>query len=84
MLEELKSAQKVVGLKQSRKALRDGEAERVYLASNAEERLIAPIVAVCQELGVEYVTVETMELLGSACGVEVGASVVTVLKSRPI
>lgn len=80
MLTELKDAKKAVGLKQSRKAIKDGCAKRVYLAENADERLCAPIIELCQQLQVEISAVETMEKLGQACGINVGAAVAVLLK----
>ena len=37
MLEELKQAQKVVGSKQARRALRDGRAKKIYIARDADQ-----------------------------------------------
>ena len=43
MLEELKTGSTVVGLKQLRKVLKDGTVQKVFLARNAEPRLVEPI-----------------------------------------
>ena len=43
MLSQLTAAAKVVGVKQSRKAIRDGKAARVYIALDAEQRVLRPI-----------------------------------------
>ena len=39
MLEELRSSEKVIGVKQSRRAVRDGLAQRVFLACDADPAL---------------------------------------------
>ena len=44
MLEELKQAQKVVGSKQARRALRDGRAKKIYIARDADPRILQPLV----------------------------------------
>ena len=69
-----------VGLKQLRKALKDGSASKVFLAQNAEPRLVEPIEAQCREMGIPCVWVETMAELGAACGIEVGAAAAAALR----
>ncbi len=64
----------VVGAKQLRKALSAGRAQRVYLASNADPAITEPIAALCQEAQVQCTWVATMQDLGKACGIEVGAA----------
>ena len=50
MLEELKAGSRVVGAKQTRRALRDGRAKRVYMAKDADPRLLQPLVQeACKE-----------------------------------
>ena len=70
---------RVVGVKQSRKAVREGRARRVYLASDADPALTGPIAAECAAAGIPVETGKTMAQLGRACRVGVGASVVAVL-----
>ncbi len=64
----------VVGAKQLRKALKAGNALRVYLASNADPAITEPIENLCREAQVEFTWVDTMQDLGKACGIEVGAA----------
>ena len=80
MLSELQTAKKVVGVKQSKKAIRDGGALRVILAKDAEARVIRPIHALCEEIGVPVEEAETMAELGKAAQIDIGAAVVTLLK----
>lgn len=82
MLSELQTAQKVVGVKQSRKAIRDGLAARAFVAKDAEARVIRPIRALCEERSVPVEEIETMQELGKAAQIDIGAAVVTVLKSH--
>ena len=69
----------VVGTKQLRKALLAGRAQYVFLAENADPRLTEPIEAMCQEASVPCAWVSSMETLGSACGIEVGAAAAAVV-----
>ena len=43
---------RVVGVKQSRKAIREGRARRVFLASDADPALTEPISAECAAAGI--------------------------------
>lgn len=79
MLEELKTGSIIVGLKQLRKALKIGTAQKVFLARNADPRLVEPIEALCREQGVPCIWVDTMAQLGTACGIEVGAAAAALL-----
>ena len=72
--EELAKSKFVVGAKQLRKALKNGNAHRVYLACNADPAVTEPIAALCQLNQVEIVWVRSMTDLGHACGIEVGAA----------
>ncbi len=74
MLDELKTQRKVVGVKQLRKSLRDGQIARAYVAENADPRLTDPLTEECARLGVELILVPTMTELGRACGISVGAA----------
>jgi len=80
MLQELKNAKRVVGIKQLRKALRDGSAAKVFIADDADLRLTDPVKAICEETGVPALIVPTMSELGQACGIEVGAAVAAILR----
>ena len=80
MLSQLQTAAKVVGVKQSKKAIRDGNATRVFIALDAEQRVLRPVYDLCREMHVPVDEVDTMAMLGSACKIDVGAAVVTVLK----
>ena len=80
MLEELKTGPIVVGLKQLRKALKDDGVRKVFLARDAEPRLIEPIETQCREKDIPVTWVETMAELGAACGIEVGAAAAAALR----
>lgn len=79
MLEELKTASKVVGIKQIRKLLPTGRAKKVFVAQNADPMLTEPILALCEQYGIEIETVETMRQLGDACEISVEAAAAALL-----
>ena len=79
MLSELNCADKVVGAKQAKRALRDGKARRVYLAMDVDPRVTEPIAELCAQQSVPVTEEPKMRDLGIACGISVGAAVVAAL-----
>lgn len=79
MLDELKTAKKVVGVKQIRKALSAGEAKLVYIAEDADPALTGPILELCKQSAIEIVIVPTMKQLGAACEIAVEAAAAAIL-----
>ena len=57
-----------------KKALKNGNARRVFLACNADPAITEPIAALCQQYHVDLAWVRSMNDLGHACGIEVGAA----------
>ncbi len=80
MFKELSSGNSVSGAKQSRRAIRDGLAQVVYLARDADPALTDPLRTLCRERKVPVIDSSTMRELGQAAGIQVGAAVVTILK----
>ena len=80
MLENLKTAKKVVGIKQIRRALQQDTATCVFLAYDADPALTESVFLHCRDAGVECRWVKTMRELGSACGISVGAAAAAIVK----
>lgn len=73
--ERLQAARKrMVGSKQTLKAINRGLAKIVFVAANADQHVVDPIVQACAEKGIEVVQVENIKSLGRACGIEVGCA----------
>ena len=64
----------LVGAKQIRKALKNGNISMVYLARNADPAITEPLVNACRKHKVPVSWVRSKRELGSACGIEVGAA----------
>lgn len=79
MLDELKTARRVVGIKQLRKALAAGRAKTVFIAEDADPALTEPLVRQCHELNVAVVPVATMQQLGAACEISVSAAAAAIV-----
>ena len=80
LLSELKNSPKVVGAKQTGRALKEGRAVAVFAADDADPQLTGPILARCAELGVPVERVESMKELGRACGITVSAAVAALVR----
>lgn len=76
----LKNASKVVGAKQTLKALQQQKARTVFIAKDAEQHVLRPILESCTKAGVEVIEVETMAGLGQACGIQVSAAVAAIIE----
>lgn len=77
---ELKNSKKVIGAKQTIKAVEKGLALTVFLANDADYRLILPVKEACARGNITVDNTMTMIELGRACGIEVGAAAVACLK----
>ena len=64
----------VVGAKQIRKAFTRGAVNRVFLAKNADPAITEPLIALCQQNLIPFAWAKSMQDLGTACGIEVGAA----------
>ncbi len=66
---------KVVGVKQSLKAVRQGRAEKVYLAEDADSFVSVPVIEACKEHGVKLEFAESKSALGRMCHIDVDCAV---------
>ncbi|MCL2766097.1 MAG: ribosomal L7Ae/L30e/S12e/Gadd45 family protein [Peptococcaceae bacterium] len=79
----LSSRKKTVGTKQTLKTLRTVERDgvkAVYIAQDADKRVVEPIFHMCSAKGVPVIEVDSMLLLGRACGIEVGCAAAAVIE----
>ncbi len=81
MLKDLGTREKVIGAKQSRRAIRSGLAGEVFLASDADPHLTAPLLELCRQTHTPVTAGCSMRQLGQAAGIQVGAAVVTLLRT---
>ena len=80
MIQELNTPNKVVGAKQVRRALKDGRVARLYIAVDADPRLLQPLVQTAVNQQVPVQQAPSMKELGCACGIAVGSAVAALLK----
>lgn len=78
---QLKAARrKVVGSKQTSKAIARGEAKLVFVAADADARLREEIARLAAEHGVPVITIESMIAIGRACAIDVGSATAAVIE----
>lgn len=73
-LAQLKAGPRTVGARQTLKALQRHAARVVFVARDADAAVVEPIVELARNQAVRLVYVDSMQALGRACGIEVGAS----------
>lgn len=71
---------KVVGTKQTLKALEKGEAVMVLLAEDAEAKVSAPVADLAGSKGVKVCHVGSMSDLGKICGIKVKAAAAAIIE----
>ena len=80
MTTRLNSKNKVVGVKQVKRALNSAEVEAVYVANDAEKKVTSDIVKLCEEKQIQTIYVDSMKKIGKACGIDINAAVAALLK----
>jgi large subunit ribosomal protein L7A len=77
---EFKAAKKVVGIKQTAKSLEKDAVRLVFIAADADRRIVEPLTALCGKKSVPVEEVESMKELGRLCGIQVGAAAAAFLR----
>ncbi|KMK74858.1 50S ribosomal protein L7ae-like protein [Alkalihalobacillus pseudalcaliphilus] len=70
----------VIGTKQTLRSLDSNEVKEVYIAKDAEYRVIHKVEASSRDKGIPIHYVDSMKMLGKACNIEVGAATVAIKK----
>lgn len=70
----------IIGTKQTVKALKDGKTKELIVASDVEAKVITNVVNLAHEMNIPVTYVDSMKKLGKACGIEVGASAVAIIR----
>lgn len=65
----------IAGLNRAKKAMKNGTAAKVYLATDADAHFTAAVTALAEEYGVPMEATHTMAELGALSGIDVGCAV---------
>jgi len=80
MIEELRCNDKIVGLKQTIRAIEGGHAKKAFLSKDCAPHIFNEIEHNCNKYKVPVEYVDTMSELGKVCGIDVGAAVAVITK----
>ena len=70
----------IIGTKQTVRALKNNLIQEVIIADDADIYLTGRVVETAKELDVPITYVDSMRMLGKACGIDVGAATVAIKK----
>ncbi|HBA04766.1 ribosomal protein L7Ae-like protein [Clostridium sulfidigenes] len=71
--------EKVVGVKQTAKALKNNLGCKLYVAKDADSKLLEPILKLAVDRSLEIVEIDTMKELGVLCGIDVSAATALII-----
>ncbi|KUP04614.1 ribosomal protein L7Ae-like protein [Bacillus coahuilensis m2-6] len=72
--------QLVVGTKQTVKAIKAGDIQQVVIAKDADYKVVSKLLQASKDMNVEVLYVDSMKKLGKACGIDVAAATVGIMK----
>jgi len=75
-----KASNKIIGTKQTVKALKSGEVIEVFIALDVDSKIKNRVIETAREMNVPITTVDSMQKLGKACGIDVGAATVAITR----
>ena len=78
--EQLSAAHTVAGIHQVVRAVESGAAEMVFIASDADARVLGALLAVCAEKGITPHRTATRAELGAYARLDVSAAAVAILR----
>lgn len=70
----------IIGVKQTLKAIQNGEISEVFVADDAEQHITQKVAKTAHTLDIPCLRVDSKEKLGKACGIDVDASTVAIKK----
>ncbi len=79
-MHELETGPRVVGTKQTLRALENNSVSKLYVAKNAQKQVTLRVIEIAESKNIPIVLVETMEELAQACDVEVKTATAALIK----
>src|SRR5947207_1730694 len=68
-----------IGTKKATRVVELGQATEVFIAKDADPRITIKMVNLCKRMDIPITFVDSMKMLGKACGIEVGAAMAAVI-----
>ena len=72
--------QKVVGVKQTLKALKNNQGKVLYIAKDADDNITEPILKLAKVNSLQIIFVDTMKELGNLCDIDVASATALLLE----
>ena len=72
--------QKVVGVKQTLKALKNSQGKTLYIAKDADSSITEPILNLAKTSSLQITFVDTMRELGNLCDIDVACAAALLLE----
>lgn len=72
----------IIGTKQTLKAMKNDQVSAVFVADDADIHITQKVVHLANRLGIVCNHVDSMDKLGNACGIDVGAAAVAIKKAE--
>jgi large subunit ribosomal protein L7A len=72
--------QKVVGVKQTLKALKNNQGKILYIAKDADINITDPILKLAKVNSLQIIFVDTMKELGNLCDIDVASATALLLE----
>lgn len=72
--------QKVVGIKQTLKALKNSKGKVLYIAKDADSNITEPILQIAKANSLQIIFVDTMKELGNLCDIDVASATALLLE----
>ncbi|WP_390362808.1 ribosomal L7Ae/L30e/S12e/Gadd45 family protein [Virgibacillus byunsanensis] len=64
----------IIGTKQTLKAMKNGDVSEVFIADDADQFITQKVADLANQIGIPCKHVDSMEKLGTACGIDVATS----------
>ncbi|SDN92195.1 50S ribosomal protein L7ae-like protein [Alkalicoccus daliensis] len=74
------ASEKVVGTKQTLKALESDQVRELIVAEDADQEVLTKVLTAAETTSVPVDYVDSMKKLGKACGIDVNAAIVAIKK----
>ena len=71
---------KVIGIKQCLKFIKLGKGKVLYVANDADARLISPLIELAEKENIKIVEISTMKELGLMSGIEVKSAAILIIE----
>ncbi len=68
------------GLKASLRAIKEGRANKLLIAQDAQQSLTRPLITLAEQQAIDTEYVESMKALGRRCQIDVGAAAAVIIK----